>query len=135
MKTHSLRWKQRFENFTKAYSNLEKATQLTSMSELERAGLIQFFEFTFELAWKTMKDYLNSEGYDINTPREAIKQAFQIELISDGHSWLTALDDRNTLTHTYDLAKSIAAEEKIKQDYLKLLTQFKIKLDTLNRGF
>ncbi|NFA43604.1 nucleotidyltransferase [Clostridium botulinum] len=71
-------------------------------TELERAGIIQFFKMTFELAWKVLKDYLESEGYMVKSPRETVKQAFQIGLIDNGHIWIDALSNRNLTTHTYD---------------------------------
>ena len=100
----SIRWKQRFENFNKSYILLDKYSKKEGLSELEQAGLIQFFEMTFELALKVLKDYLESEGYIVKSPRETIKQAFQIDLINDGHIWMDALalTVRNLTTHTYD---------------------------------
>ena len=97
-----IRWKQRFENFNKVYLLLEKHSSKEDLSELEQAGIIQFFEMTFELAWKVLKDYLESDGYVVKSPRESIKQAFQNEIINDGHIWMDALSVRNLTTHTYD---------------------------------
>ncbi|MGG7141870.1 nucleotidyltransferase substrate binding protein [Clostridium nigeriense] len=97
-----IRWKQRFENFNKSYTLLDKYSKKEDLSELEQAGIIQFFEMTFELAWKVLKDYLESEGYIVKSPRETIKQAFQIGLINDGHIWMEALTVRNLTTYTYD---------------------------------
>ena len=97
-----IRWKQRFENFNKSYTLLDKYSKKEDLSELEQAGIIQFFEMTFELAWKVLKDYLESEGYIVKSPRETIKQAFQIGLINDGHIWMEALTVMNLTTHTYD---------------------------------
>lgn len=97
-----IRWKQRFENFNKAYTLLEKYSTKTELSELEQAGIIQFFEMTFELGWKVLKDYLECDGYIVKSPRETIKQAFQNEIINDGHIWMEALSVRNLTTHTYD---------------------------------
>ncbi len=107
-----IRWKQRFENFEKTYKLLEKYSEQTITNELEKAGIIQFFEMAFELAWKVLKDYLESEGYMVKSPRETIKQAFQIGLIDNGHIWIDALADRNLTTHTYDeeLASKMATE-------------------------
>lgn len=90
-------------------------------SVLERAGIIQFFEMTFELAWKLLKDYLEAEGYDVKSPREAIKQAFQIEVIIDGHNWMAALSDRNLTTHTYNETTAQSVEAKIRGSYYPLL--------------
>lgn len=97
-----IRWKQRFENFDKSYKLLKKYSNKPITTELERAGIIQFFEMTFELAWKVLKDYLESEGYTVKSPRETVKQAFHIGLIDNGHVWIDALSNRNLTTHTYD---------------------------------
>lgn len=107
-----IRWKQRFENFEKTYKLLEKYSEQTITNKLEKAGIIQFFEMAFELAWKVLKDYLESEGYMVKSPRETIKQAFQIGLIDNGHIWIDALADRNLTTYTYDeeLASKMATE-------------------------
>lgn len=97
-----IRWKQRFENFSKSYKLLEKYSKQPIISELERAGIIQFFEMTFELAWKVLKDYLEAEEIMVKSPREAVKQAFSMGIIDNGHVWIDALSDRNLTTHTYD---------------------------------
>lgn len=107
-----IRWKQRFENFNKVYTLLDKYSNEENLSELEQAGIIQFFEMKFELAWKVLKDYLEKDGFIVKSPREAIKQAFQNDLINDGHIWIEALANRNLTTHTYDseLANKIVQE-------------------------
>ena len=116
-----IRWKQRFENFEKAFLLLECAIHIDNPSEVERAGLIQFFEMTFELGWKMMKDYLEAQGFLVKTPRETIKQAFQIELIDDGQTWLLALEDRNLTTHTYDEETAIQIEKLIREKYFPVM--------------
>lgn len=116
-----VRWKQRFQNFDRACSLLERTAAKPDLSEAERGGLIQFFEMAFELSWKLLKDYLTSEGYEITSPREAIKQAFQNGLIADGEAWLRALEDRNLTTHTYDEATALRVEKKIRENYFPLL--------------
>lgn len=102
MNAKDIRWKQRFENLAKAMRDLTSAIEQKTYTKLELAGVIQTFEFTFELAWKTTKDYLEAEGYIATTPREVIKQAYQINLIKDGTIWLEALEKRNLAAHTYD---------------------------------
>ena len=119
-----IRWKQRFENFNKSYTLLEKYSKKEGLSELEQAGIIQFFEMTFELAWKVLKDYLEADGYMLKSPRETIKQAFQNEIINDGHVWIDALSIRNLTIHTYDeklVAKLIKDIVNIYFPELKLL--------------
>jgi len=116
-----IRWKQRFQNYKKAYLLLEQNLDIIEPSEVERAGLIQFFEMAFELAWKLMKDYLEEEGFVVNSPKEAIKQAFQSDIIKDGHTWIDALNDRNLTTHTYEEEAAIEVTENIEENYFPLL--------------
>lgn len=84
-KRYDIRWKQRFQNFEKAFKLLEQTTPIDAPSIAERAGLIQFFEMIFELAWKLLKDFLEEEGFVVKSPRDTVKQAFQAEYIKDGH--------------------------------------------------
>jgi len=123
-----VRWRQRFDNFERSFNLLYKYANGKIETDLERAGLIQFFEMTFELSWKVLKDYLEAEGYLAKSPRESIKLAFQIELIEDGHLWLEALSKRNLTTHTYDedLAKKFVVE--IKEDFAPMLKALYDKL-------
>lgn len=103
MNYKEIRWKQRFENFENAFLLLEEAVNdFPNLSKLEKEGLIQRFEYTFELSWKTLKDFLESQGVEAKFPREVIKQAFKNELILDGELWLQMLDSRNQMAHTYD---------------------------------
>lgn len=108
-----IRWKQRFENFKKSFSLLTRYKDFDKNSELERAGIIQIYEMTFELSWKLLKDYLESQGFVVNSPREALKQAYQSSIIENGEIWLEALGSRNLLTHTYDEKTAIEESEKI----------------------
>lgn len=119
----SIRWQQRFENYERSFKLLESAVNEGTHSLLERAGLIQFFEMSFELAWKVMKDYLEANGTEVNSPREAIKTAFQQGLIDSGHDWMDALTDRNLTVHTYDEATAMMIENKIVGVYFPLLAQ------------
>ena len=118
-----IRWKQRFQNYEKAFRQLERALQISNPSETERAGLIQFFELAFELSWKTLKDYLESQGFQTKSPRETIKQAYQSEIIQNGSIWMDAMDDRNLTTHTYDEATSLKIEGLIRNKYFALLSE------------
>lgn len=118
-----VRWRQRFQHFSSAFAMLQTAVAIQRPSVVERAGLIQFFEMAFELAWKLLKDYLQSQGYDIQSPRAAIKQAYQSSLVEDGHAWIQALEDRNLTTHTYNEATAQLVERKIRGRYFALLEQ------------
>lgn len=118
-----IRWKQRFQNFERAFNLLNSYQKIESPSEIERAGGIQFFEMCFELAWKVMKDYLESAGYSVEGPRDALKKAFQIGLITNGHQWIDGLDDRNLTVHTYDEETALIVDKKIHNDYFPLFKE------------
>ncbi len=99
------RWLQRWQSFQKAYLRLEDAIKQVDAQPdnlLLQAGLIQTYEFTFELAWKTMKDHLELVGFTVSAPREVLRTAFQEEYIVAVDVWLKALDDRNKTAHAYD---------------------------------
>jgi len=123
-----IRWKQRFANFEKAFQTLERTAAIENPSEAERGGLIQFFEVAFELSWKTLKDYLEAGGYQLNSPREVLKQAFQSEIIRDGHVWIDALDDRNLTTHTYNEETAKKIEQLIRGKYFPAIKALYEKL-------
>ena len=118
-----LRWQQRFQNFERAFLLLDKSIDISDPSDTERAGIIQFFEMSFELSWNLMKDYLESEGFVVDTPRESLKQAFQSNVITDGHVWMEALDDRNLTAHTYDEATAEKVIGNIKEKYHPALSE------------
>ena len=82
---NDVRWKQRLDNFRKAISQLKEFIEKPELNKFEKQGLIQCFEYTFELVWKTMKDYLEEQGFSIKSPRMAIQTGFQIQLLQDGH--------------------------------------------------
>lgn len=119
--TEDIRWKQRFSNYKKATLQLTEFIEKDTLNKFEVQGLIQCFEYTFELAWKTMKDYLEQEGFDVKSPRAAIQTAFQTELIQDGHTWLDALNKRNLMAHTYDEGVAKEAEQLIKEKYYPVI--------------
>ena len=110
------RWHQRLENFGKALARLETACSQERYSELERAGLVQMFEFTLELSWGTLKDLLFYEGFEVRTPRDAIRRAFEAEYLTEEETetLLKALIKRNVLSHAYDEKTAEEAERLIK---------------------
>lgn len=79
-----VRWHQRYQNLKRAFQQLQEGVSIQAPSKIEIQGIIQSFEFTFELAWKTLKDYLESQGVIATFPREVIKQAFHYEILEDG---------------------------------------------------
>ncbi len=121
MNTKDIRWQQRFENFEKAYKLLEKTIHIENPSVVEKGGIIQFYEMTFELAWKMLKDYLEAEGLHTQGPRDVIKTAFQYEIITNGHEWIDALEDRNLTAHTYDEKTADLVIEKITTKYFNII--------------
>ena len=116
-----VRWKLRFENLKKAFARLEEACALEKYSDLELAGLVQTYEFTFELCWKTLKDLLAFEGYEVNSPRETIRKAFEMLLIDDVDCWLNALESRNLLSHIYEEQTAQQAIVWIKEEFEPML--------------
>jgi nucleotidyltransferase substrate binding protein (TIGR01987 family) len=103
MNHKDIRWKQRFSNFEQAYMRLKEAVEdFDTLNRLAKEGLIQRFEYTLELAWKTLKDYLESKEEIAKFPKDVIKKAFRADLIDDGETWMEMLEKRNLLSHTYE---------------------------------
>jgi nucleotidyltransferase substrate binding protein (TIGR01987 family) len=117
-----IRWKQRFKNFDRAFVLLRDAMEggPGALNQLEKEGVIQRFEFCFELAWKCVKDYLEESGFVFSTitPRQVLKDAFAAKLVVDGQVWIDMLDHRNLLSHTYNLSGFEKAIEAIHNRYL-----------------
>ena len=119
-------------NFNKAMDRLrEGSLKMDVLDDLARDGLIQRFEFTFELAWKTAKDYLEAQGFSVKSPRQTIQLAFQTELIANGHVWIDALEKRNLMAHTYDENTIQVAEQLIRGSYYSMLKALQEELDKL----
>jgi len=121
-----IRWKQRFDNLQRAYTRLRSVLELAAEdpeSEVVRLASIKAYEFTFELSWATLKDYLSYNGIDARLPREVIKQAFATGLLADGQLWIDMLEERNLMAHTYDDARAKAAVTQIQTRYLAGLEQ------------
>jgi len=114
--TEDIRWKQRFSNYRNALQTLAEAVELAQerpLTKLEQQGLIQGFEFTHELAWNVLKDYLDAQGFvGLIGSRNATRQAFKDALIQDGEAWMDMIKARNLTSHTYnmDVASGIAAD-------------------------
>lgn len=127
-----IRWKQRLANYQRALARLQSAVELhqtRTLSELEQQGLIQAFEFTHELAWKVMKDYLRSLGNDsVIASRDSTRAAFAAELIQDGEAWMDMILGRNLSSHTYNLDIANALVEKIVRVYAALFVAFETKM-------
>ncbi|MCP4251816.1 MAG: nucleotidyltransferase [Candidatus Scalindua sp.] len=137
MKDEEIRWKQRFQNFEKACNKLENVLGFyikEPENELYQMALVQSFEFTFELGWKTLKDYLSYSGIKkISLPRDVIKQGFHHHIIEDGQMWIKMMEDRNLMAHTYSEKNAQKAVTKISQEYHNGIKQlynfFKSKME------
>lgn len=132
--TQDIRWKQRFENLNKALSRLREALEGTMRepnNHLYQIALIGAFQFTFELSWKTMKDYLVYNGVEVSLPRDVIKQAFHHQLIQNGQVWIDMLEDRNLMAHVYQESAALTGGENIRKYYAPAIEQ--IHTDLLNR--
>jgi nucleotidyltransferase substrate binding protein (TIGR01987 family) len=136
-----IRWKQRLENYKKALGKLSEAVEFvsdknnlsnTAIINISKAGLIQCFEFTMELAWNVMKDYLTEDGVKhLNGSKDAIRNAFSYGLIDDGQLWIDMLGDRNLVSHTYNenVANNLAND--IIYHYYPLFVKFGKKMEEL----
>lgn len=124
MSLNPLRWKQRLQNLRKAHARLAKASTQDTYNELELAGLIQTFEFTFELTWKTLKDLLEFEGYDAASPRSVLRTALEANHLSPDQceTLLEALSKRNLLTHTYSEENVLEAQALILEKFEPAIT-------------
>ncbi|PKL37257.1 MAG: nucleotidyltransferase [Spirochaetae bacterium HGW-Spirochaetae-1] len=135
MKDPDIRWQQRFRNFEKAFLLLEEAVILNKerpLTDLEKQGLIQRFEFTHELAWKVIKDYFEYQGdSSITGSRDATREAFNKGLVENGEGWMDMLQSRNKSSHTYSQETADAIAEKIIHEYYDLFNMFKTKMGTM----
>ena len=124
-----IRWKHRFSSFQKALTQLEKFIEKQDLNELEKQGIIQAFEYTYELAWNVLKDYLQYQGFEeIIGPRDAIEEAFREGLIKNGSTWMQMFKDRNKTSHTYNEQTALEIVDAIRQQYIKVFTHLKKSL-------
>ena len=129
-----IRWKQRFANYEKALRQLTHAIENNDINPIDiiKEGIIQRFEFTHELAWKVMKDFLEYEGYtSIIGPRSATREAFNKGIIEEGQIWMDMIESRNNTVHTYNENILEIEYKKIITFYFPLLVKFYDKMKTL----
>jgi len=135
MNDQDIRWQQRYMHFQKALSQLRKAVELSQerpLSDIERQGLIKAFEFTHELAWNVMKDYFEYQGaISIMGSRDATREAFQRNLISDGAGWMKMIKSRNMTSHTYNEEVADEIAQKVTGEYFSLLEAFSFRVQDL----
>jgi len=137
MTTPDIRWIQRFNHFTKALSQLREAVALAQerpLSKLEEQGLIQAFEFTHELAWNTLKDFLEERGVqNLYGSKDATREAFKTGLIENGEAWMNMIQSRNLTSHTYDEAIAAEIASAIRATYFAEFEALRMKLEDLKK--
>lgn len=127
-----IRWQQRFANYQKALAQLQKFIAKGELNELEIQGLIQCFEYTHELAWNVMKDYLTEQGVqNLFGSKNASKEAFRLGLIHDSTYWAEMIEDRNKSVHTYNEATAKHIMQNITKHYVHLFHSFEQKMISL----
>jgi nucleotidyltransferase substrate binding protein (TIGR01987 family) len=128
-----IRWKQRFSNYRKALAQLTKFIDKGDLNELEEQGLIQAFEYTHELAWNLLRDYLRDQGaQNINGSKDAVRAAFRVGLIEDGETWMDMIKDRNRTSHTYNQVTAAAIVTNIKSRFFALFVELREKMQVLS---
>jgi nucleotidyltransferase substrate binding protein (TIGR01987 family) len=137
MASQDVRWIQRFKHFEQAYTQLERAVELSKkrpLSELEEQGIIQAFEFTHELAWNVLKDFLEEQGArGLYGSKDSSREAFKQGLIEDGDAWMSMIQSRNLTSHAYNrnIAQKIvqAILENYYTEFGRLLAELKSKIN------
>lgn len=133
MNEQDIRWQQRFANFKKAVQQLQGAVELgqqRELSDLEKQGAIKAFEFTHELAWNVLKDYLQDQGFqNIRGSKDATREAFKVELIADGEQWMAMIQSRNLSAHTYNQAVAEQLMKAIAEHYVPLFVELQSEME------
>lgn len=138
MNNQDVCWIQRFNHFVSALSQLREAVELAQerpLSKLEEQGLIQAFEFTHELAWNTLKDFLEESGVqNLYGSRDTTREAFKTGLITNGEIWMNMVQSRNLSSHTYDAETAAKVVSAIHASYYGEFESLRVKLEGLRLG-
>ncbi len=138
MTSEDIRWKQRLQNYQKALLVLSKGVELSRLrplSDIEQQGIIQAFEFTHELAWNVMKNFFEYQGNStIMGSRDATREAFLRNLITDGEGWMEMIKSRNQTTHTYNQKIADEIATKVISVYYELFVRFEQRMQALVHG-
>lgn len=133
MNHQDIRWQQRFANYKKAVQQLQSAVELSgqrALSNMEKQGVIQAFEFTHELAWNVLKDYLQDQGnQNINGSKDATREAFKVDLIADGEQWMAMIQSRNVSSHTYNEHTAEELVDVISEQYFPLFVELQTEME------
>ena len=128
--TEDIRWQQRFSNYQKALAQLERFIEPPALNEREQQGLIKAFEYSFELAWNTLRDLLRSQGNAMLLgSRDTLREAYRLGLIEQGETWMLMIQDRNLTSHTYNRATADAIADHITDRYLPCFRQLHSRLE------
>ena len=127
-----IRWKQRFANYEKAFLQLKKFIDKAELNELEEQGMVKAFEYTYELGWNVLKDFLEYQGIvDLVGSRDTIRAAFKEGVISDGDGWMHMISSRNQTAHTYNRATAEEIAGDVRHKYFKLFSELAVKMQEL----
>jgi nucleotidyltransferase substrate binding protein (TIGR01987 family) len=130
-----IRWVQRFSNYNKALAQLKRFFAKKELNELEEQGLIKAFEYTYELAWNTIKDFYEDQGETgIQGSKDAVRLAFKRGLIGEGESWMEMIENRKLTVHTYNEATATEVVNLIKKKYFDLFINLQDSLDEIRSG-
>ena len=133
MNHQDIRWQQRFANYKKALQQLQSAVELSAqraLSNLEKQGVIQAFEFTHELGWNMLKDYLQDQGnQNIRGSKDATREAFKVALIADGEQWMAMIQSRNVSSHTYNEHIANELVSVIVEQYFPLFVELQTEME------
>lgn len=133
MTQQDIRWQQRFSNYKMALLQLQSAVVLSkqrALSDLEKQGVIQAFEFTHELAWNIFKDYLEDQGnQNVKGSKDATREAFKVALIADGEQWMAMIQSRNLSSHTYNKHTAEELVNIIVDQYFPLFEALKTEME------
>ena len=133
MNHQDIRWQQRFANYKKALQQLQSAVELSAqraLSNLEKQGVIQAFEFTHELGWNMLKDYLQDQGnQNIRGSKDATREAFKVALIADGEQWMAMIQSRKVSSHTYNEHVAEELVDVIVEQYFPLFVELQTEME------
>jgi nucleotidyltransferase substrate binding protein (TIGR01987 family) len=133
MSKPDIRWKQRFENYRKAVAQMTRFIEKGELNELEEQGLIQSFEYTYELAWTTLKDFFEDQGEsNLFGSRDAFRLAFKRGLFEDGETWMKMIESRALTSHTYNEETAKAVAQSIRGAFFPEFVKLRTRLETLS---
>ena len=134
MSRPDIRWKQRFENYTKAVEQMTRFIEAGELNEMEEQGLIQSFEYTYELAWNTLKDFFEEQGEtQVMGSRDAFRLAFKRGLVEEGEIWMDMIKSRALTTHTYNEVTAKAIAQSIRGAFFAQFVKLRVRLENLSR--